>query len=178
MAGGYDGSAYLASAELYDPGAGFVPSWRPQISSLNPSLLAGDRLTLTGVRLRGISEASGEPAMIRRRTIPWCNSEGSIMNWSSGSLLTRRSPSPPYHSSRNPPASLPNGHYLVTVFANGIPSDSGITRFWAGSPPERYHHGHRSAPLELTIYEKTKAAHPRSLHAEDDQNSGEAPGAN
>ena len=60
VAGGFGTSHYLASAELYDVGLGFLrPDWQPQIATATSSLITGSSLMLTGSRFQGISQASG-----------------------------------------------------------------------------------------------------------------------
>ena len=50
----------LNSAELYDVGLGFDPSWQPLLTTVSPSVLpSGSALTASGSRFKGISEASG-----------------------------------------------------------------------------------------------------------------------
>ena len=50
----------LSSAELYDPGLGFDPSWQPLLTNVSPLNRAeGSELTASGSRFKGISEASG-----------------------------------------------------------------------------------------------------------------------
>jgi WD40 repeat protein len=127
VTGGYN-DLYLTSAELYDLGLGFSGTWRPLISSLPAQLLPGDRLELSGSRFRGISEGSGgatnnsptDYPLVQLRRI-----DNDQMLW--------LSPDPAHSFSAiafvsRPLGDLPYGHYLVTVFANGIPSVSGISR--------------------------------------------------
>ena len=60
MAGGYNSSDSLSSAELYDPGLGFDAGWQPLLTTVSPSILhSGNELTASGSRFKGISEASG-----------------------------------------------------------------------------------------------------------------------
>jgi hypothetical protein len=132
------GGPYTATiAELYNPGLGFAEDWRPQISSLNPSLLSGGRLTLSGVRFRGLSEASGGatndsptdyPLVQFRRLdneeVFWLLPE-SAHPFSATSFVS------------GPVTDFANDHYLVTVFANAIPSLSGITRLDPAPVPPR-----------------------------------------
>ena len=60
VAGGLGTSGYLASAEVYDVGLGFVrPDWQPQITTATSPLILGTSLVLTGSRFQGISQASG-----------------------------------------------------------------------------------------------------------------------
>ncbi len=50
----------LSSAELYDQGLGFDPSWQPLLTAVSPSILhSGSELTASGSLFKGISEASG-----------------------------------------------------------------------------------------------------------------------
>ena len=62
VAGGYNGnSAYLSSAEVYDPGLGYLPAWQPVLHPITPPLVMGQALTATGSGWRGhgYTEASG-----------------------------------------------------------------------------------------------------------------------
>src|SRR5205814_9735447 len=60
VAGGFNSSGYLSSAELYDPGLGFDPTWQPLLTTVSPSILpSGSELTASGSQFKGISEASG-----------------------------------------------------------------------------------------------------------------------
>src|SRR5262249_16631652 len=60
VAGGYNGSSALSAAELYDQGLGFDSSWQPLLTTVSPSILpSGSELTASGLRFKGISEASG-----------------------------------------------------------------------------------------------------------------------
>jgi hypothetical protein len=128
-AGGYN-NAVLASAELYDPRPAFDTNWQPLLNNINQSLDSGDLLTLEGWRFRGLSGASGggtndsptDYPLVQFRRI-----DNEQVYW----LL----PNPTFSFSNTsfvsvPLVGFPNGHYLVTVFANGIPSNfSRITRF-------------------------------------------------
>src|SRR4029077_17892847 len=60
VAGGIDGKLnVLASAELYDIGLGFIrPDWQPQIKTVTSPLVSGSSLTISGSRLKGVSQAS------------------------------------------------------------------------------------------------------------------------
>jgi hypothetical protein len=125
VAGGSNG-VNLSSAELYDVGLGFTrPDWQPQITAAPANLVTGSELTLTGLRFKGISEASGGngsqdsssnyPIVQLRRlegeqltVLPVDPSSG----WSDTSFTS------------TPVSSFPFGPALVTVFTNGIPSDA------------------------------------------------------
>jgi N-acetylneuraminic acid mutarotase len=123
VAGGTNGSA-LASAELYDVGLGFSSAWQPQIATAPPTLTLGGSLALTGPRFQGISQASGG------------NTQDSSTNYpivqlrSIDSSQTTFLPVDPTAGWSNtaftstPVTGFPFGPALVTVFANGIPSDA------------------------------------------------------
>jgi Kelch motif len=58
IAAGGNNGGFLASAELYDIGLGFVrPDWQPQIATVTQH--SDGSLALTGSRFQGISQASG-----------------------------------------------------------------------------------------------------------------------
>ena len=124
VAAGYNGSA-VASAELYDIGLGFVrPGWQPQIATATSPLITGSPLKLTGSRFQGISQASDGSVhdsstnypVVQLRNID--NSQVAFLpvdptaSWSDTSFTS------------TPVNSVPPGPALVTVFTNGIPSDS------------------------------------------------------
>ena len=125
VAGGLYGSGYLRSAELYDVGLGFVrPDWQPQIATATSPLVLGTSLVLTGSRFQGISQASGGNVqdsstnypVVQLRAID--NSQVAflpvdpIAGWSDTTFAS------------TPVNNFPSGPALVTIFTNGIPSDS------------------------------------------------------
>jgi Kelch motif/Galactose oxidase, central domain len=124
VAGGYNGG-FLSSAELYDIGLGFTrPDWQPQITTATSPLVLGSSLMLTGSRFQGISQASGgnfqdsstNYPVVQLRNID--NSQVAFLpvdptaGWSDTSFTSI------------PVNNFPPGPALVTVFTNGIPSDS------------------------------------------------------
>src|SRR5207253_6352021 len=113
------------SAELYDVGLGFMtPDWQPQITTATSPLITGTSLILTGSRFKGISQASGgnyqdsstNYPVVQLRDID--NSQVAflpvdpIAGWSDTTFTS------------SPVNDFPAGPALVTVFTNGIPSDS------------------------------------------------------
>ena len=137
MAGGYNDNVSLTSAELYDTGLGFVrPDWQPQITTATSPLIAGSRLILGGSRFKGISQASGGGTqdsssnypVVQLRSID--NSQVAFLpvdptaGWSDTTFTS---------TSIN---DFPLGPALVTVFTNGIPSDSKYVVVAAPSPNE------------------------------------------
>src|SRR5262249_13579636 len=112
-------------AELYDIGLGFMgPDWQPQISAATSPLALGSSFMLTGSRFQGISQASGgnpqdssmNYPVVQLRDID--NSQVAFLpvdptaGWSDRSFAS------------TPVNDFPPGPALVTVFTNGIPSDS------------------------------------------------------
>jgi hypothetical protein len=120
IAGGIRKSFSLTSAELYDVGLDFDDSWRPEIASAR----FNNSLRLIGSLFQGVSQASGgntqdsstDYPVVQLRNID--SSQIALLpvdprrGWSDTSFTSLRS--------RNVPA----GPTLVTVFTNGIPSDS------------------------------------------------------
>src|SRR5205823_2561171 len=124
VAAGFNGGV-LASAELYDIGLGFVrPDWQPQITTATSPLILGTSLVLTGSRFQGISQASGgnyqdsstNYPVVQLRAIDSSHVAflpvDPIAGWSDTSFTS------------TPVNNFPPGPALVTVFTNGIPSDS------------------------------------------------------
>ena len=125
VAGGFGGTT-LASAELYDVGLGFMrPDWQPQIATA--TFGPGNSLMLTGSRFKGISQASGGNTQDSSTNYPIVqlreidNSQVAflpvdpIAGWSDTAFT-----STPVN---NFPPGIPA---LVTLFTNGIPSDSKV----------------------------------------------------
>ena len=124
-AGGDANGNVLASAELYDIGLGFVrPDWQPQIVTATSPLELGSSLMLTGSRFQGISQASAgnfQDSSTNYPVVQLRNIDNSqiaflpvdpIAGWSDTAFTS------------TPVNDFPPGPALVTVFTNGIPSDS------------------------------------------------------
>ena len=141
VAGGQGSSGILSSAELYDPGLGFDASWQPLLTRVSPPILRDRSVLLaSGSRFKGISEASGGNGaqnsssnypLVQLRSL--ANEQTIFLRlhadrgWSdtdftstSITLMTTSS------------SGFPIGYALVTVFTNGIPSQ---THFVVGEPP-------------------------------------------
>jgi hypothetical protein len=125
VAGGNNGSGYPTSTELYDIGLGFVrPDWQPQITTATSPLITGSSLILTGSRFQGISQASGgnfQDSSTNYPVVQLLNIDNSqvaflpvdlVAGWSDTTFTSI------------PVSNFPPGPALVTVFTNGIPSDS------------------------------------------------------
>ena len=115
----------LKSAELYDIGQGFLPAWRPTIDSLPARIKAGQILTFSGTNFRGyqqIEASSGSthespsnyPLVQLRRPdngqVAWLSPDPTL-----GFSATE------FNSI---PLSFAIGPVVVTVYVNGIPSQS------------------------------------------------------
>ena len=143
------------SAELYDIGLGFVrPDWQPQIATATSPLISGSSLTLTGSRFQGISQASGgnfqdsstNYPVVQLRNID--NSQVAFLpvdptaGWSDTSFTS------------TPVNCFPAGPALVTVFTNGIPSDSKylvVSPLTPTSVVSRKTHGTLTPPGDLPL---------------------------
>ncbi len=121
------------SEELYDPGLGFDPNWQPLLTRVLPSILQnGSGLTASGSRFRGISEASGGNSVQNSSSnypliqlLSLANEQmlflpvGAMAGWSDTSFT-----STPITLMTASSSGFPIGYALVTVFTNGIPSQS------------------------------------------------------
>lgn len=117
------GNGTLLSAEIYDPGLAFVDGRRPVIAATNTPTTQGTPLILTGTKLNGDTEGAGGnsnqasptdyPLVQMRRLdndqVLWTQPDASSTSWD-GSYQTQ------------PLNGLPLGQYVVTAFANAIPS--------------------------------------------------------
>ena len=133
VAGGLGSSGGLNSAELYDQGLGFDPSWQPLLTTVSPSpLLSGSALTASGSRFKGISEASGGNGTQNSSSnypvvqlLSLANEQtlflpvDAVTGWSDTSFT-----STPITIMTTTSSGFPIGYALVTVFTNGIPSQS------------------------------------------------------
>ena len=131
VAGGNNGAA-LSSAELYDPGLGFNPGWQPLLTMVTPLIVQGSKFTASGSRFQGISEASGgNGAQNSSSNYPLVQllnlgNEQTLLlpldgmtGWSDSSFT-----STPITVMTSSSSGFPIGYALVTVFTNGIPSQS------------------------------------------------------
>jgi hypothetical protein len=154
VTGGQDiNSNGLASAELYDIGLGYVrPDWQPQIATATSPLISS--LTLTGSRFQGISQASGGSyqdsstnyPLVQLRSID--NNQVAFLpvdptsGWSDTSFTS------------TPVSNFPPGPALVTVFTNGIPSDSKylvVSPLTQTSAVSRMTHGSITPPFDINL---------------------------
>jgi len=133
VAGGGGGGDYLSSAELYDQGLGFNFNWLPLLTTVAPSVLqSGSSLTASGSRFKGISEASGGNGvqnsstnypLVQLRSLSneqtFLLSVDPAAGWSDTSFT-----STPITLMTTTSSGFPIGYALVTVFTNGIPSQS------------------------------------------------------
>jgi hypothetical protein len=131
-AGGFDGGA-VNDAELYDQGLGFDSTWQPLLATVSPSILpSGSSLTGSGSRFKGISEASGGNGSQNSSSnypvvqlLSLANEQTLFLpvdttaGWSDTSFT-----STPITLMTTSSSGFPVGYALVTVFTNGIPSQS------------------------------------------------------
>jgi Galactose oxidase, central domain/Kelch motif len=143
-AGGFNASVfYLGSTELYDPGLGFDPSWQPLLTTVLPSILPnGSELTASGSRFKGISEASGGNGAQNSSSnyplvqlLSLANEQtlfllvDAMTGWSDTSFTSK-----PITLMTTSSSGFPIGYALVTVFTNGIPSQSQFVDATASTP--------------------------------------------
>lgn len=128
VAGGTNGND-LSSAELYDPGG----LSQPLLTTVSPSILhSGTELTASGSRFKGISEASGGNGAQNSSSnyplvqlLSLTNEQtlflpvDAMTGWSNTSFT-----STPITLMTSSSSGFPIGHALVTVFTNGLPSQS------------------------------------------------------
>ena len=133
VAGGIDSNINTSSsAELYDQGLGFDASWQPLLTTATPLIVPGSELTASGSRFKGISEAScGNGTQNSSSNYPLvqllslANEQtlflpvDAMTGWSDSSFT-----STPITVMTTSSSGFPIGYALVTVFTNGIPSQS------------------------------------------------------
>src|SRR5207249_885125 len=141
VTGGVNSDGYLRSAELYDPGLSFDPNWQPSLTTVLPSVLQnGSELTASGSRFQGISEAAGGNGVQNSSSdyplvevLSLTNEQtlflpvNAMAGWSDISFT-----STPITLMTGSSSGFPIGYALVTVFTNGIPSES---QFVVGATP-------------------------------------------
>ena len=146
VAGGLgNGVTELSSAELYDPGLGFDSAWQPLLTTVSPSiLLDGSALTAFGSRFKGISEASGGNTQNSSSNYPLVQllsltNEQTLFlpveamaGWSDSSFT-----STPVTLMTTGTSGFPIGYALVTVFTNGIPSQSQFVELGQPTLPDQ-----------------------------------------
>jgi len=110
----------ITSAEQFDVALGYVvPNWQPQIYTV--TLSSSSNVVVTGSQFRGIAEGSSgnvqasatDHPVVQLRSLE--NGQTIYLQCQSWSATSFTSP---------PVTNLPVGYVMVTVFVNGIPSDS------------------------------------------------------
>jgi hypothetical protein len=125
MSGGREiGGAALASAALYDLGLGFSYARRPVLLQLARTARIGESLGLIGGGFTGDSEAASASTNSSASNYPLVNLhrlDGDDSYWLAPAADAERSKN--LFASR-PLSGLPFGQYALTVFVNGISSES------------------------------------------------------
>lgn len=135
-AGGSTGSVFLSSAELYSVSLQYSPASQPTITATNSPLTPNGVLTLTGTQFKGLSEASGGSTTASASNYPIVQLR-SLVNEQAVFL----SPNPSSTTWSNTTFSttlngFPSGYAYVTVFTNGIPSNSVLVLITSGPPTQ------------------------------------------
>jgi hypothetical protein len=134
------------SAELYDPGLNFDPAWQPLLTTVSPSILPNDSaLIASGSRFKGISEASGGNGAQNSSSnyplvqlLSLTNEQtlflpvDAMAGWSDSSFT-----STPVTLMTGSVSGFPIGYALVTVFTNGIPSQSQLVELGQPTLPDQ-----------------------------------------
>lgn len=121
------GAAAFTSAELFDTGLGFDPSWQPILTSITSPLLLGRRFVVSGSRFKGVSEASGGNGVQNSSSNYPLVELHSLVNEQTTVLLV--DPAMGWSDTiftSQPVTGLQPGYALVTVYTNGIPSASQV----------------------------------------------------
>lgn len=126
IAGGLNGNVVLTGAELYDVGLGFLrPDYQPHVTTATNPLMLGQSLVVSGSRFKGISEASGSNGASSSPTNYPVVQIRSIDN--ADEVFLPVDPLSGFTDLVFTSTALLGftpGPALVTVFTNGIPSDS------------------------------------------------------
>ncbi|MFC1505319.1 kelch repeat-containing protein, partial [Thermodesulfobacteriota bacterium] len=127
VAGGEDDNGPLASIEICDIGLGFDSSWCPVLDPISSPLEVGPAIAINGSGFLGISEASGGNSVQNSSTnYPLAQlqriDDGKSL-WLKYDFNTDVSDN---NFTAAPITHFPDGHAMLTVFTNGIPSVSKI----------------------------------------------------
>jgi hypothetical protein len=131
VTGGHSGGFTPTNADIYDPGPGFSPNWRPQIADASSTVTFGGSLSVTGSQFRGMSQASSGGRLTSDTDYPLLQLRSlnsartaflSVSNWSTN-----------FFSSLSI-TGFPAGPALATIFVNGIPSTSAMVQVIAPMP--------------------------------------------
>ena len=123
------GDCTVSCAELYDIGLGYSTAWQPSLDALSLPISNGRPTSLTGSGFRGYgsAEASDGSTQNSASNIPavqLISLENEQTLWLDGRSFTGTS------ITLQPIAagSFPSGYARLTVFVNGIPSQSQVVR--------------------------------------------------
>ena len=125
VTGGITNNGDTGNAELFNIGQGFAPGWQPSLTSAAPLLGLNTNLTVGGARFRGVSEASGGNQFNSATNYPVLQLS-ALSNGQTKTIPASSSSDTSFTSV--PVTGLPPGLAMVTLFTNGIPSNSQITQ--------------------------------------------------
>ncbi len=123
------GDCTVSCTELYDTGLGYATAWQPSLDALSLPISNGRPTSLTGNGFRGygFAEASDGSTQSSASNIPavqLIGLENEQTQWFTGTSFTSTSIALPPVAA----GSFPPGYARVTVFVNGIPSQSQVVR--------------------------------------------------
>ncbi len=119
IAGGFNHGGATNRAELFHADHGALPAAQPEISQCSSALASGDRLQVSGVRLRGVSGASFGSQKESASDVPVVQLR-ALESGRTLSLLSTNWSTNAYTSL--PLGDFPSGWAMVTVWVNGSPS--------------------------------------------------------
>jgi len=146
-AGGADSGGWLAGAELFDCGLGYPDAWRPVLTTLTSPLATGAALAITGTGFRGYGyiEASGGATNNSASNYPLVQLRRIDSEQSNWLLPDPANPFSATSFTSAPVTGLIPGPALVTLFVNGIPSESRPI-FFGSVPPAITSANHTTFP--------------------------------
>jgi hypothetical protein len=131
---GGEGADNAGTAELYDAGLGFDPARQPRLLSATATFGAGRTLTLSGTRLSGPRGAGSGNSHDSHSYFPVVQVR-NLATDQVQTLLPSQSVSATATSWTSAlPSGLPVGLYAVTLFTNGIPSNSVVVQVDTSNP--------------------------------------------
>jgi N-acetylneuraminic acid mutarotase len=123
------------TAEVYDVGRGEDPAWRPVLATVTDPLTDGAPLVATGSQFQGLSEAAAGIGSMHSATnyplVQLRRIDNEDVRWL---LVDAAAGWSDIDFTSLPLTGVVPGPALVTVFTNGIPSDSRLVNFGCSAP--------------------------------------------
>jgi hypothetical protein len=128
VAGGFGAIAAVESAEVFDNQLGWTGTWKPTITNAASPLFPGKVLSAAGTGFRGyhLTEGSGGTYSSSATNYPLvrlCRLDNQQVRWLNPD---QAHPFTETAFTSTGVTGFPVGHALLTVFVNGIPSESKV----------------------------------------------------